>query len=184
MARQPVRALASRWRTRRGFTLIEIMVVVVIIAVMTTVAILSIGVLGTDRELDDEGDRFTDVIAAASQQAELEGRDYGIHFGIGHYEVLAFSEDRQIWEALPDDRLYDGHELPDGLTTTLEMEGRQVPLGLEKPDAPPTPQLILFASGDASPYHLVLGRDGSDHQWQLDGQPDGTLVVTRPGVAP
>ena len=184
MARQPPGGRAMRRRTRRGFTLLEIMVVVVIIAVMTTVAILSIGVLGTDRELDDEGDRFTDVIAAAAQQAELEGRDYGVWFGIGRYEVLAFSEDRQVWEELPDDRLYDGHELPAGVTATLEMEGRQVALGLEKPDAPRTPQLILFASGDASPYHLVLGRDGSDHEWQLDGQPDGTLLVTRPGAAP
>ncbi len=50
---------ARHVRREAGFTLIEILVVVVIIAVMTTVAVLSVGVLGKDRGLDDEGDRFT-----------------------------------------------------------------------------------------------------------------------------
>jgi general secretion pathway protein H len=41
-------------RRSRGFTLIEILVVVVIIAVMVSMVVLSVGVAGEDRELDAE----------------------------------------------------------------------------------------------------------------------------------
>lgn len=157
---------------------------VVIIAVMTTLAMLSIGVVGIDRELDAEGDRFTDVVAAALEQAQLEGRDYGIWFGPTHYEVLTFTPNAQRWDMIADDRLYEEHELPPGVTPTLEMEGKTVPIELAKPDATRVPQLMLFSSGDASPYKLTLGRDGSDNKWLVEGQADGTLIVTRPGTMP
>ena len=166
----------------RGFTLLEILIVLVIIAVMTTVAVLSIGVLGGDRGLEDEGDRYTDVVAAASQQAELEGRDYGIWVGPGRYRVYAFSVPKQLWETLPEDRLYEEHELPSGITLELEIEGRPVALGLEKPNVPRVPQVFLFASGDSAPYRLSLTRDAGDAKWLVDGQADGTLVVTHPGT--
>ena len=167
-----------------GFTLLEVLVVVVIIAVMTTLAVLSIGAIGIDRELDAEGDRFTDVVAAALEQAQLEGRDYGIWFGPTRYEVLVFTPSEQRWDVLVDDRLYEEHELPPGVTPTLEMEGKTVPIELAKPDAAHVPQLMLFSSGDASPYKLTLAREGSDNKWLVEGQADGTLVVTRPGTAP
>ena len=166
----------------RGFTLLEILVVLVIIAVMTTVAVLSIGVLGGDRGLEDEGDRYTDVVATASQQAELEGRDYGIWIGPGRYQVYAFSVSKQLWEMLPDDRMYEEHALPSGITVELEVEGRPVALGREKPSEPRVPQVFLFASGDSAPYKLSLSREASDAKWSVDGQADGTLLVTHPGT--
>jgi len=166
----------------RGFTLLEILVVLVIIAVMTTVAVLSIGVLGGDRGLEDEGDRYTDVVAAASQQAELEGRDYGIWIGPGRYQVYAYSVTKQSWEMLPDDRMYEQHDLPSSITLDLEIEGRPVALGREKPTEPRVPQVLLFASGDSAPYRLGLAREDSDAKWSVEGQADGTLLVTHVGT--
>ena len=168
----------------RGFTLIEILVVVVIMAVLTTVAMLSIGTLGKDRGLDDEGDRYTDIAAAVTEQAQLEGRDFGIYFGPASYEVLVYALRHQRWETLPDDRLYERRELPAGVTPTLEIEGKVLLLDREKADAPRVPQVLIFSSGDVSPYRLTLSREGTDAKWQLEGRADGTLLVTRPGAAP
>ena len=168
----------------RGFTLIEILVVVVIIAVLTTVAILSVGTLGKDRGLDDEGDRYTDLAAAVTEQAQLEGRDFGVYFGAASYEVLVYAPRRQRWEMLPDDRLYARRELPAGVTPTLVIEGKELLLGREPPDAVRAPQVLFFSSGDVSPYRLTLAREGTDARWLLEGRPDGTLLVTRPGAAP
>jgi general secretion pathway protein H len=169
---------------RRGFTLIEILVVLVIIAVLTTIAVLSIGVLGADSGLDAEGDHYTDVVAAASEQAQLEGRDYGVWFGAGGYQVLVHDELAQVWNPPDDDPLYSLHELPSGVSGELSMEGRivpQAPSSTGTSDAPVVPQVMLFASGDASPYHLTLKREGLETVWQVDGQPDGTLIVIRAG---
>jgi len=169
---------------RGGFTLLEVMVVVVIIAILTTIAVLSVGVLGSDRELDSEGDRFTDVIAAATEQAQLEGRDYGIWFGATRYEVLTYEQLGQTWQSVVDDRLYQSHELPAGLAMRLEMEGRPITPASEVPGIARVPQVLLYASGDASPYSLTLSRDGSQSKWIVAGQGDGTLVIAHPESAP
>ena len=48
-----------------GFTLLEILVVIVIIGVMVTMATLSIGLLGADREVEEETRRFWAVLRQA-----------------------------------------------------------------------------------------------------------------------
>jgi general secretion pathway protein H len=163
-----------------GFTLLEILVVVVIIAVMTTIGVLSMGTLGTDREIDAELERYADALEAAHEQAQLEGRDYGVRFLPGSYEILAYAPDRQRWESVAEDRLYERHEFPDGLQLRLEIEGKVLQLGADPPTAPAVPQVVLFASGDVSPYRVLLQREGVDRTVTVEGRPDGTLEILRP----
>ena len=65
-------------RSMRGMTLVEILVVVLIIGILAALATLSIGLLGDDREIEDENRRLADAIALLQEQAQLEGRDFGI----------------------------------------------------------------------------------------------------------
>ena len=181
MAPATLRAAARHTPRAAGFTLIEILVVLVIIAVLTTLAVMSVSVLGRDRELDSEGDRYTDVAAAGTEQSQLEGREFGIWFAANRYQVLAWVPQHRRWEDLPDDRLYEQHDLPPGVTARLEIEGKQI-VFLEKPNQPRVPQVMLYSSGDVSPYRLMLNREGSDQPWTVEAKPDGALVVTRPGA--
>jgi general secretion pathway protein H len=167
-------------RRARGFTLLEILVVLVIIAVLTTIGMLSMGTLGADREIDAEIERYADVVEAALEQAQLEGRDYGLRFAPGSYEIYVYAGERQRWETVADDRLYELHRLPDGLLYRLEVEGKVLQVGREPPTAPKIPQVILFASGDVSPYRLQLQREGVDRVFTIEGRPDGTLEIQRP----
>lgn len=166
-----------------GFTLLEILVVVVIIAVMTTIGVLSMGTLGQDRQLDAEVERYTDVVAAALEQAVLEGRDFGVYFAPAGYQVYVYAAERQRWETVADDRIYEKHALPEGLAARLEIEGRQLQLGADRPGTPPIPQVLVYSSGDVSPYVLTLARTDSEHGIRIEGAPDGTLEVERPEAA-
>lgn len=168
----------------QGFTLLEILVVVVIIAVMTTIGVLSMGTLGQDREIDIEVERYTDVVAAALEQAVLEGRDFGVYFAPGRYAVYAYAPERQRWESIPDDRIYEEHSLPEGLVLRVEIEGRQLQLGADRPGTPRTPQVLVYSSGDVSPYVLTLARDDLDRSVRITGAPDGTLEIERPETTP
>jgi general secretion pathway protein H len=178
------RSPAARGKSARGFTLIEILVVLVIIAVMTGAALYRITVTGVDRGLDIEGDRLCDVVQAANQQSGLEGRDLGIRFIPDGYEVLAFSGFSNKWAAVTDDRTYERHSLPAGVHLAVELEGKAAVLKMPTEEEPASPQVIISAAGDASSYRVTFTREGTDHEFVIEGQTDGTLKVRRPGATP
>src|SRR5580658_1602140 len=63
-----------------GFTLVELLVVVVIIGVVAAGMVLAVSLTGRDRELEKESARLTTLFGYAREQAELQTRDYGVLF--------------------------------------------------------------------------------------------------------
>jgi general secretion pathway protein H len=176
----PPRPVQRQCARDGGFTLLEILVVVTIIAIIVSVALLSMGTLGADHGLDEEIQRFTDVIEVAHEQAELEGRDYGIVFLPDQFEVRHYDQRSRVWMTPIDDRLLARHSLPDGVSLTLQVDGRPVILKRPDPGKEPLPQVLVMSSGDITPYVLTLQRDGSRYLVTLTGQPDGTIKVEKP----
>ena len=173
--------MQSTRRAERGMTLIEILVVVVIIGIMAAVATLSVGLLGDDREIEDETERLTNAIALLQEQAQLEGRDYGLRVEADNYEFLRFDAFELHWAEVQGDPALAPHELPPGLAFELVLEGRPVLLRAETKVETKLPQLIAWGSGDMAPYRLSLARqDGG--RVTLIGSPDGRIEIERDAV--
>ncbi len=166
-------------RDQRGFTLIEILVVVVIIGILATIATLAVGLLGEDRELERETGRLTDSIALLQEQAQLEGRDYGLRIESAGYEFQRFDGFEQRWLDVEDDPWLRPRELPAGLAFELVIEGR--PILLRRPGKPEAklPQLIAYGSGDMTPYQLSLARPDAGRLVMLIGTADGAIEIAR-----
>jgi general secretion pathway protein H len=171
---------ATRLRgDQRGFTLIEILVVVVIIAILAAVATLAVGVLGGDREIEIETERLVDTIALLQEQAQLEGRDYGLRIEGAGYECLRFEGFEQRWAEVGEDQWLRRRQLPPGLAFELEIEGRRVLLRKAAGPESRTPHVMAYGSGDATPYRLVLVRPDTGHRVTLIGGADGTIEIER-----
>ncbi len=164
---------------QRGFTLIEILVVVIIIAILAAVATLSVGVLGSDREMELETERLTDTMALLQEQAQLEGRDYGLRIESASYEFLRFDGFEQRWTEVGDDPWLLPRELPPGLAFELEMEGRLVLLRRAADLNTRIPQLMAYGSGDVTPYRLTLARPDAGRRVTLIGGADGLIEIER-----
>jgi general secretion pathway protein H len=160
---------------QRGYSLIEVLVVIVILGVVVAAVALSIGG-NASRELEAQASRVQALLRLGCEQSELTGRDLGIFLSRGRIEFAWRGPDR--WYPLNDaprealrPRAFD-----DGIEIALERDGE--PLGL-RDDPPADPQLLCLASGELSPFRLQLRRADVPEHWQLEGRPDGQVLRER-----
>jgi len=131
--------IASAQRRTRGFTLIEIMIVVVIIGVISAAVLLSVNLTGRDQDLEKESDRLLTLVNYAREQAELQTREYGVVFHDDSYQFLAYDARRGLWREVYEDDIMRLRKLPDGLDFKLVVDARPVvlvPTGETKPTDP------------------------------------------------
>jgi type II secretion system protein H len=163
-----------------GFTLIEILVVVVIIGIITAGAVLSLGLTGGDSGLTDERDRLAALIDYARERAELQTLEYGIHCTPTGYRFVVYDPRHAAW--LPDmldDVLRAPRQLPAGLFITLVVEGREVVLDTPRQAQTPetlTPQVLLLSSGEVNAFALTLKRAGTNRSVTLRTNADGSGI--------
>jgi general secretion pathway protein H len=165
----------------RGFTLVEILVVVVIMAIVISLAILSVGTAGRDTQLDEESRRIEGLIGLLHERALLEGRDFGLRIEPAAYEFVVYEPRRDLWTTFDQEHEYRRRNLPKGVSFQLELDSQVVVI---KPidrnparDAPaPGPQLAIAASGEGTPFRLTLLRDGTTAKASVSGDALGKLT--------
>jgi general secretion pathway protein H len=174
----------GRKRRHGGFTLLELLVVLVVIGVMVSMAVLSFGVLGRDRQAEDESRRFWTVLKQAREESELQVEDLGIFVSTGAYEYLRFDSRKNEWQPIEGDELLAPRELPAGLRFRLRLESREVVL---KPSLPQRgdkdenqknpPHVMVLSSGDVSPFQLEIERENQPALWRVTALADNDLRV-------
>jgi general secretion pathway protein H len=162
----------------RGFTLVEILVVLVIVAIMVSLAIMSIGTTGHDNQLDEETRRIEGLFGLLHERAILEGRDFGVRIEPKSYEFVVYDTRREEWLTFDEETQYRHRDLPPGLSFQLTLDAHVVvlkPIDRTMKNAPPIPQLAIAASGEGTPFRLTLLRDSPANQSSVDGDAMGKV---------
>ena len=173
--------------TSGGFTLVEILVVVVIIGIITVGALLSMSFVGPDHELHTEADRIADLMNYAQEQGELQTREMGLYCTDHSYKFLVFDARRNLWVPVDDDDALRPRALPDAIRLQLVVEGRDIvlasPADEQKKKILPKdlqPHVMIFSNGDLTSFKLTLARDGSDQTVTLVPDHQGRIKVKVP----
>src|ERR1700675_1007546 len=119
-------AWAGRSMRSKGFTLVEILVVVVIMAIVISLAILSVGTTGRDSQLDEESRRIEGLVGLLHDRALLEGRDFGLRIEPTAYEFVEYDARRDRWMMLNQEQEYRHRELPKGISFQLQLDSQTV----------------------------------------------------------
>ncbi|NIW25534.1 MAG: hypothetical protein GWN29_13750, partial [Gammaproteobacteria bacterium] len=106
----------------------ELLVVVTIIAVFAGVAVLSMGALGSDRELQREATRLQSLVDLLAEEAVLETRDYGLFFSETGYRFYVYDYPTLTWLQPVGDQLLGERTLEEPLQLSLELDDREVRL--------------------------------------------------------
>lgn len=155
---------------RRGFTLLELLVVLVILAALAGAVTLASGGSAA-RRLAQAAERAQLLIELACERASATGTDVG-------------------WRVRPDGLQFGylraGQWLPIGadagdelrlreLAEAVQVRGYRDGLPLAFEEHPEQAQLACFSSGELTPFELLIEHPGVAERWRLRASLDGRI---------
>lgn len=160
----------------KGFTLIEIMVVMVIIGVILSFATLSISSGGLAPKLEQEAQRLASLLKLASQEAIMQSKEMAVSFNTDGYRFYVLQE--QEWQAVTArDDIFRPRPLPPGMQTEIRLEGEPIVLN-EASSNNKMPQLLLLSSGEMTQFEVIFMAESDETlRYRLTGTATGELSV-------
>jgi len=164
--------MIPRHRRSAGFTLIEMLVVLAIVAIMTAGALLSLSLLAPRDAPPPAVERLQQLLADARERAELENRAYGVRLTPSGYEFLVFDARSMTWLSLQDRRFSAG-AWPENAVLALDVDGRRVLLSRQPvPGETLAPDFGVDATGEYTAFELRVTLGEREPPWRL--RPDGS----------
>ncbi|MGH8530606.1 MAG: type II secretion system minor pseudopilin GspH [Nevskiales bacterium] len=167
----------------RGFTLLELLVVVFIIGITATFAVIAFSGRAVDDRLETEARRLEQLLRLASEEAIVQGIELGfLTDGKTYAFLVADSERGQQWLAYPEDGVLRTRELPEGMELQIAVDDFDLPAA-KKPEKDEdekdtlTPQIYFLSSGELSPFELELTAEGAKQRYRYAAKLSGEIEV-------
>ncbi|WP_320158971.1 type II secretion system minor pseudopilin GspH [Marinobacter litoralis] len=172
----------NRRAAHSGFTLIEILVVLIIVGLLASLAVFSMGGSSQQRELESHVRELYLLMQTASEQAVLNNLELGLLLEEDGYQFVAFQDESGEWKP-SGERLFHQRTLPEWLSLTQFVESDAPRLSSSEDKLRPT--IVFFSSGESTPFEIeftlasdsdlvhILASDGvSPLEWRQPGSGD------------
>ena len=172
----------------RGFTLIELLVTIVIIGIILSIAVMSLSLVGDDREVRKEAQRLMSLLEVAKDDAVLQGREFGVEFLLGSYRFVEYEPVSGQWLDILGEDLLRTRQIPEEMEISLFLEDKRITLEenpIELADADRAdattqarnyaPHIMIFSSGDMTPFEVHINRATDSVSVALQGDLLGNL---------
>lgn len=143
-----------------GFTLIEILVVLVVVGLLAALAVTTMGGSSRGREMENEIRELYLLMQTASEQAVLNNTELGLILEDEGYRFVAWEDRSGEWK-VPAEPMFRLRSFPEWITVTEYIENDTPRLASEEDRL--RPDVVFFSSGETTPFELefTLGRDDS-----------------------
>jgi general secretion pathway protein H len=148
----------------RGFTLLELMVVIVIIGVLLGMVSLATGA-NPSRQVRQDVQGMAQVIEHLRERAVLEGQEFGLRLSVDGYRAMRLG--LRGWEPVAALQPWSENGRP-----RLLLDGYSSSLGTDEG----APQLLILSSDETSAFLLTFGT--ASHTWlSLSADGIGEVVI-------
>lgn len=158
-----------------GFTLVEMMVVLLIIGIIVTFAGLSMRGDPWSEAMREEARRLSALLALAGEEAVMDSREYAVRFDPEGYFFLQLGDGE--WVALEGDEIFYPRSLPEGLELYLSMSDSDADAEAENTKGP---QVYILSSGEMTPFEVRLSHPEKDYRYEVKGDLMGKLTMEGP----
>ncbi|WP_448549577.1 type II secretion system minor pseudopilin GspH [Thalassotalea fusca] len=184
-----------------GFTLIEVLLVIVVVGLMVAAVQFSFVGNKAESELQTESLRFAGIFETAAEYGLLNNVQLGLVVKENSYEFLGY--DGTQWVAVPDNPAFEPYELPDGMALKVELEDLPIEEQslynrdtfapeeesfLDSDDEKPIiPHVYILSGGDITPFSLTIYYSDQfdldeDISYRIDGSYTTPVIVTGPYI--
>lgn len=158
-----------------GFSLLELLTVLLIIGIVATMAVLSVSTADSERLLEKEARRLAALVNLNCEESVLRSETLAVTFGPGgtSYGFLRRSGEQWLQRT---GETWRPRVLAEGFRAELEVEGR--PVVLDEATAG-RPHLVCLASGEILPFRVRLTAPDAEAGFRVTGEWDGDVAVER-----
>lgn len=143
-----------------GFTLIEVMTVVIVIGVIVSFVTLSVD-QHSERVVQDEAKRLQALMVIAREHAVLHPLNFALELTRHAYSFAVPGKNPGEWEKIEDDKAFRVRDIPEVIRLSLEIDGQAVSLADDKQPA----RILFLSTGEVQPAFTL----------QFKGEEDGVL---------
>ncbi len=157
---------------QRGFTLLEIIVVVTIIAIISSIIMLRAGTIRFHRKVMVFAEQLQSFIQVCQQQAILQPAVIGIIIQPTSYQAYYFSNEKQSqWKVLSErDSFWQSRLIPEDVflqvSTSAPMSTTLI-----------SPQIVIQSNGNFTPFTIDVGYSGEPARYRIVGSDAGELSL-------
>ena len=153
----------SRFNQASGFTLVEILVVLIIVSVMSGIVVTSLPSSFQNSDFDEESLRLKTVIELIREESLTRASEYGLDTDKDNYSFFVYNEIEQNWTKLTT-KPHAEHKLANGILLKTTIEDNELILSDEEDEESSVlnaPRILLLSSGEMTPFEITiaLGRD-------------------------
>ena len=160
-----------------GYTLIEVLIVILIISIVPTVTLMTIS-RNESRDIETFANELTQMVSLAEEQAMLEPNVLGISLASHAVQFASLGKDNEtqkpVWLPL-NDHVLSRAAIPGNIQISLEVAGKVVKInGASKSP----PQIIFSTNGDVTPFVMYVGKKGKKPRYAITADADGNVSST------
>lgn len=145
-----------KWLSMRagqgGFTLIELMVVLIIIGLLASLAMTGLSGNHSNREVKEAASNLRLLMQEASDRAVLDNQEIGLVMDDQGYSFLVFDENEKTWRSMLK-KPFSPRSFPETLTLVKHVD-LDIPSMNASDESERIPDIVFFSSGEHTPFRL------------------------------